>query len=82
MQIVEEITTESSPTFRTNAINLQSRQAQFLSQTATCLIKVDSQHITYTAGILATLWQIGSQITSQGHTTQQLFHGKKEGYII
>jgi len=87
MRIVEEITTESSPTFRTNAINLQSRQAQFLSQTATCLIKVDSQHITYTAGILATLRQIGSQITSLGHTKQQLFHAvspmvKKEGYIV
>jgi len=87
MRIVEEITTESSPTFRTNAINLQSWQAQFLSQTATCLIKVDSQHITYTAGILATLRQIGSQITSLGHTKQQLFHAvspmvKKEGYIV
>jgi len=87
MQLVAEITTASYPDVTTKAINLQSQQAQFLSHTATCLIRVNNQSIKHMQTLLATLWQIGSQITSPGHTTQQLFHAvspmvKKEGYII
>jgi len=81
---VEEIMTASYLAFHTNAINLQTRQAQFLLHTATCLIQMNKQRTKHMQGILATLQKIGSQIPSPGHTTQQLFHMvspmvKKEG---
>jgi len=71
MRLVPEITITSYPACHTNAIKLQSQQAQFLSHTATCLIRVDNQSINHVHGILTTLQQVGSQITSPGDTTQQ-----------